>query len=108
MNEQTLKEYKLKLEKEREALLNEIEHVERPQDFGADIDGGDEDSDKTEQMGNQLAISQDLKNRLGEIDVALSNIHSGKYGVCEECGGPIGEDVLNAAPESRLCKTCKA
>ena len=107
MQEELLKKYKTALEKERGLLLIEIKNDERPSDFGSDIDHSEEKTDQTEELGNRLAASQDLKNRLDEIDTALSKLCSGGYGICEKCNGEIGNDVLDVAPESRFCKNCK-
>ena len=38
---------------------------------------------------------------------ALANIEKGKYGVCAKCGGEIEREVLEASPESSLCRQCK-
>ncbi len=111
MDEIQLEAYKQKLEKERTLLLNEIKQFERPTDFGHDTESPDEETDATEALGNQLAMANDLKIRLDEIDIALGKIYagrSGKYGVCEKCERAIGRDVTDAAPESRLCKRCKS
>ncbi len=107
MNQDQLKEYKIKLEKERTLLMKEIVSEEKPVDFGSDVDHGDEESDKSEQVGDQLAAAADLKDRLSEVDIALSKIQSGTYGVCEKCGKPIEEEILSIDPESRFCKACK-
>jgi len=107
MNQDQLKEYKVALEKERGIIAAEIAGDERPVDFGSDIDHGDEESDKSEQVGDQLAAAQELKDRLNEIDIALSKIQSGTYGVCEKCGKPIEHEILLIDPESRFCKECK-
>jgi DnaK suppressor protein len=107
MNETQLKEYKLKLEKERTMIAAEIERDEKPVDFGSDIDHGDEESDRSEQVGDQLAAAKDLNDRLSEIDIALGKIQSGNYGMCEKCGKPIEHEILDIDPESRFCKSCK-
>jgi DnaK suppressor protein len=107
MNQDQLKEYKMKLEKERTLILSEINHEEKPVDFGADIDHGDEASDAVEEMGNQLAVAEDLKKRLNEMDIALDKIQKGIYGICEKCGKQIEQDILSIDPESRFCKACK-
>jgi DnaK suppressor protein len=107
MNKDQLGEYKTKLEKERMLTVAEIAREEKPVDFGNDIDHGDEATDKVEDMGNQLATAQDLKNRLNEIDIALEKIRSGTYGVCEKCGNSIEHEILAIDPESRFCKECK-
>ena len=85
----------------------EIARDEKPVDFGSDIDHGDEDSDKSEEIGDQLAAAQGLKSRLNEIDIALGKIQNGTYGVCEKCGKPIEQEILAIDPESRFCKACK-
>ena len=85
----------------------EIARDEKPVDFGSDIDHGDEDSDKSEEVGDQLAAVQGLKSRLNEIDIALGKSQNGTYGVCEKCGKPIEHEILAIDPESRFCKACK-
>jgi DnaK suppressor protein len=107
MTQEKIAGYKIKLEKERRLVLEEIKQKEKPVDFGDDIDHGDEDSDQTEEVGNLLAVANDLKARLDDIEVALEKIREGKYGVCEKCGEPIEEEILDIDPESRLCKRDK-
>ena len=107
MNQDQLKEYKTKLEKERAMVTAEIARDEKPVDFGSDIDHGDEESDRSEEVGNQLAAAQGLKDRLSEIEISLGKIQSGTYGVCEKCGKQIEEEILSIDPESRFCKECK-
>ncbi len=51
-------------------------------------------------------LSQAEKETLFLIDLALKKIESGTYGVCEECGEPIGEKRLEAIPWVRLCIKC--
>jgi len=107
MNQDQLKEYKTKLEKERTIIAAEIARDEKPVDFGSDIDHGDEDSDKSEEVGDQLAAARSLKDRLNEIGIALGKIQNGVYGVCEKCGKAIEHEILAIDPESRFCKACK-
>jgi DnaK suppressor protein len=107
MTDEQLKQYKTKLEKERNLLAAEIKRTEKPVDFGSDVDHFDEDADQVEEVGNQLAIGRDLKNRLTEIDIALGKIHSGGYGLCEKCDKEIEPEILAIDPESRFCKEHK-
>jgi DnaK suppressor protein len=107
MNDDQLKKYKLALEKERAEIVVEIARDEKPVDFGGDIDHGDEESDRSEQVGDQLAAAKDLQDRVNEIDLALEKIQSGNYGVCERCGKPIEHAIFEIDPESRLCRECK-
>jgi DnaK suppressor protein len=41
-----------------------------------------------------------------EIDEAIARLDDGTYGVCEECGGEIAPERLEALPYSRLCIQC--
>jgi DnaK suppressor protein len=107
MEQTKLNKYKAQLEKERGLISKEITQDEKPVDFGSDIDHSDEKTDESEQVGNQLAAANDLKLRLSEIDIALGKIRTGGYGICEKCGGPIEDEILEIDPESRFCKKCK-
>lgn len=107
MAPEELKTHKDKLEKERALLVAELRQNEKPTDFGSDIDHFDEETDEAEELGNKLAVMQDLKDRLGEIDIALEKVRVGKYGACENCGKEISGEILNIDPESRFCKNCK-
>jgi DnaK suppressor protein len=40
---------------------------------------------------------------LGEIDAALARIDAGTFGTCQACGGPVGEERLDALPWATLC-----
>jgi RNA polymerase-binding protein DksA len=46
---------------------------------------------------------------LFHIDQALRRLYKtpDKYGACEECGGDIGFERLDALPHARLCISCK-
>ena len=42
------------------------------------------------------------------IQNALKHLKEGGYGLCEDCGGPIGEPRLLARPFARYCIKCKS
>lgn len=106
MENTKLSDHKKKLEKERGELLGEIQTLEKQESFGDDVDDFEEKTNEAEEIGNQLAASGDLKKRLDEIDIALSKIREGSYGVCEKCKMEIGDDVLSVNPEAAVCKKC--
>ena len=41
------------------------------------------------------------------IDAALDRIEAGTYGICDNCGQPIGEERLEAVPWTTQCIDCK-
>ena len=104
MTKEKIEYYKKELEKERLSLLSEIQKDNIPENFGDDLD---DESEETENFDNELARANGLKDRLDEIDLALSKIQEGTYGICEKCGKEIEDKILEIAPESRYCETCK-
>lgn len=106
MNQEKLNKLKGGLEKERDELLAKIKSGGR-EDFGSDVDHGDEEADEAESMGEDLAKTQAFKERLEEVEGALRKIADGKYAPCESCDSEIGDDILNASPASKICKNCK-
>jgi DnaK suppressor protein len=52
------------------------------------------------------ALIDQARRRLADTDAALRRLDGASYGICERCGGPIGEDRLRARPAARTCITC--
>ena len=50
----------------------------------------------------------EARERVAEIDAALSRLEAGSYGVCVRCGQPIGDDRLAARPAAPACIRCAA
>jgi RNA polymerase-binding transcription factor DksA len=69
---------------------------------------GGEGSSTASERGHIEALKAQLGTRLADVDAAIGRIDSGLYGICESCGGPIGEARLDAMPEATLCVTCKS
>ena len=42
------------------------------------------------------------------LQIALSRIADGSYGICQKCGDPISEARLNAVPYAQVCRNCAA
>ena len=106
LTKENIEDYKKKLEAERVKLLSEIKEEETPTNFGDDIDP-DEEADEAEEFADKKAIAQGLRDRANEVEEALSRIENGSYGACSACGKEIEREVLDAAPESLLCRICK-
>lgn len=53
-----------------------------------------------------VAIKQSLMDMLENTKKALSNLKTGKYGKCENCGNPIEPERLKAMPTATLCISC--
>ncbi|HYW71327.1 MAG TPA: TraR/DksA family transcriptional regulator [Pyrinomonadaceae bacterium] len=48
-----------------------------------------------------------LERRLRELNDAQDRLIDGGYGLCGDCGMPIGEKRLRANPAASLCLTCQ-
>jgi RNA polymerase-binding protein DksA len=54
------------------------------------------------------ALLDATRAQLAAIDAALQRLETGRYGICERCGQPIGEDRLAARPAAVTCIRCAA
>jgi DnaK suppressor protein len=72
-----------------------------------------EQPDPTDQASFETDRNFELRLRdrdrklVEKIKEALQRIEEGTYGVCEECGQPIGEKRLAARPVTTYCIECK-
>jgi RNA polymerase-binding transcription factor DksA len=53
-----------------------------------------------------LSLLESENQQLEEIGAALERIDQGTYGKCEECGGRISAERLQAIPYAWLCIEC--
>jgi DnaK suppressor protein len=53
-----------------------------------------------------MALLEQARTRLADVDAALDRLRSGSYGRCERCGGPIAAERLEARPAARTCIVC--
>ena len=73
---------------------------------GAGRDPADVGSHTFERDQN-LSLHQNQRNKLEQTEQALRRLDAGSYGVCENCGQPIGKLRLTAFPRAMMCVTCK-
>lgn len=100
--------FREELDKAKTLLEAQIKDLEKPIEYGTDVDGFDEEADEAEELSSRLGLLQNLKERLVNVTAALEKIAAGKYGACEKCGQEITTEVLQAAPESKYCRNCKS
>ena len=97
-----LMEWKSSLEREAAKTLD----LERSNQWLDSGDFGDQASAETDH-NITLRIREREKNLIAKIDKALEKIEENTFGICEECGGKIGEKRLDARPVATLCIDCK-
>ena len=52
------------------------------------------------------ALGNEAREELAKISSALQRMDSGAYGLCSECGLPVGDSRLNAHPYALECIDC--
>lgn len=55
------------------------------------------------EMGESVALANQIREHLDEVDLALTRLDDGTYGNCEVCGKAIAAPRLEALPATRYC-----
>ena len=95
-----------KLETERVAILDDIEHLKEWLQGEVDVDADEGDPDLAEREKN-LALLMVMERNLESVNMALRAIDKGLYGICERCGQPIDPARLEVRPDATLCLDCQ-
>lgn len=56
---------------------------------------------------HELALAANAREMLNQTERALERLDAGTYGLCENCGNPIGKARMQAFPRATLCVECK-
>jgi RNA polymerase-binding protein DksA len=117
VSEDFLREARTRLNTERERLQREIDALGEginasnfQEDEGTDkvsMDPADDASELFEREKN-LTVLNTLQISLEDVDTALGKLDAGTYGICENCGKPIGVKRLEAMPSARYCIDCQS
>ncbi|MDZ7778747.1 MAG: TraR/DksA C4-type zinc finger protein [Gemmatimonadota bacterium] len=62
--------------------------------------------DSLQNQGLTKNLREREQAKLGMLVEALKRIEAGRYGICEECGGPIPFERLIVMPETPTCSAC--
>jgi DnaK suppressor protein len=93
---------KLDLERERAAVLGELRSGEgsarTAESFAEPMDA----AELSREQGDGAITVARARAHLRDVEDALAKIESGRYGLSEKSGGPIGYDRLAAIPWARL------
>ncbi|MEU0392966.1 TraR/DksA C4-type zinc finger protein [Streptomyces sp. NPDC006208] len=71
---------------------------------------GDDEADtgtKNITREHEMALAANARESLEQSERALQRLDSGTYGLCENCGNPIGKARMQAFPRATLCVECK-
>nr|WP_221360284.1 TraR/DksA family transcriptional regulator [Streptomyces sp. REN17] len=56
---------------------------------------------------SEMALAANAREMLEQTERALERLDAGTYGLCENCGDPIGKARMQAFPRATLCVACK-
>ena len=77
--------------------------VVTPPDLNVMRAAKEEMADQEEELENVASVEYNLESRLKDINEALEQMRSGKYGLCAIGGEPIDEKRLRANPAALTC-----
>lgn len=110
VSDETMEAVRRRIDEEIAAIKTELADLGFPADGAVDVSFDENFADAaqtTSELARAMSLAEGLRNRLNEAKAAIVRIERGVYGKCERCGGPIGEERLEAVPTTRLCITCK-
>jgi DnaK suppressor protein len=109
LDKRTIAKFRKILLKEREQIVGEVKQiVESSKEMGQD--GIQDIGDEAANIYNKqvlLSLNENERMRLQEVDESLDRIENKTYGICEECGEPIGLKRLEVRPVAKYCVPCK-
>lgn len=109
VDKKALARFKKILLKEREQIIGEVKQIhESSKEMGQD--GIQDIGDEAANIYNKqtlLSLNENERMRLQEVDESLDRIENRTYGICEECGEPIGLKRLEVRPVAKYCVPCK-
>jgi RNA polymerase-binding transcription factor DksA len=100
-----------KLKAELELKLSELLARETEIDSELNEPGSSDWEEQAAEIENNEALSEVGKvttREIREIKLAISQIESGRYGVCSNCGKAISKERLSAVPFTTTCICCAA
>ena len=101
-----------RLEEERTRLQGIREGIQREQDDAISEAGNElssfdqhpgDSGTETFEMEKNVSLLEQVDDELREIEAAFQRLERGKYGRCQACGRPIGDERLEAMPATRFC-----
>ncbi|MBI5231807.1 MAG: TraR/DksA C4-type zinc finger protein [Coriobacteriales bacterium] len=115
MNKRMQSALRERLEAELERLVNEVAELDREErDSLSEASGENTYRDHMADLGSatferdmDMALEENVRRQLNEVQTALSRIDKGDYGVCEVCHSEIPVERLEAMPTAVLCRACK-
>jgi DnaK suppressor protein len=109
MNEAQVEHFHNILGSWKKELMEEVDRtVHHMQDEAANFPDPNDRASQESDFTMELRTRDRERKLIKKIDGSISNLDSGDYGYCEECGIEIGIRRLEARPTADLCIDCKS
>jgi DnaK suppressor protein len=98
-----------KLRTEREELQEQLSQLESDEYEGVGY-GNHMADDGTEAFEQTVGVGlrRGVESAMERVDLALTKLDDGTYGICEDCGGRIDRARLEVLPQAVYCLECQA
>jgi DnaK suppressor protein len=107
-------ETRARLVAERQAAVDRLAGLDREFAGIVEAAGSANADDEHDPEGATIAFERQhvaallgqAREQLRQLDAALVRLDDGSYGLCSQCGRPIGAARLDARPAAETCITC--
>jgi len=109
VNQKELNTFKDLLLAKKEAILKSIRSTkEEGKDYTTNEVGDSVDiASNSYEREVLFELTDNERKQLTDIDIALKKIEDKDFGTCEDCGGKISSERLEAVPTATLCISCQ-
>ena len=115
LSAQRVNQFRKRLLEERARLRASLERMDTRGDELVDAGAEEGDFDdaasdaatETLDRGTDMALEENLRSLVEELDAALEKLEKGTYGICDNCGGPIKLIRLERLPYATMCVECQ-
>jgi DnaK suppressor protein len=112
MDPEELCAYQERLEALREDCRSQLEQraravreQTRTPEAASDLPTHPEDRD-SEGLAPEVEMARIHRSVYDRVNAALERISTGRFGICDRCGGRISRERLDAVPYAQMCAVC--
>jgi RNA polymerase-binding transcription factor DksA len=108
----SLRKTRNRLENNKAALFFRLSELTKQDPFSdperlVDNAASDTEANEASVHDRVEAIISEINQQITDIDLALSAIGNGTYGICRICGRAIGPERLQVIPSATICISCE-
>jgi RNA polymerase-binding transcription factor DksA len=111
MEDTSYKLIKMKVERDRQQLSEQLENIRTSRTAqerreGSPFGKREEEASETAELENLIAQEKRVLDQLVDIELAIKKLDEGTYGLCQKCSEKIETARLEAMPTAKICMKC--